>query len=1021
MRSLNLARGLRAAMTAVWLVSASHALDPNRAMSQYIRQQWTVESEFPGGTVHAISQTPDGYLWIGTDTGLIRFDGFNFQAVQYSPLISTPNTPVLGLTTDVDGNLLIRLQGAGVLRQRNGRIETVATGVAPGASQVTAMWRDEGGRILMSDLVGGTRRVQREKVEELAKADLLPGSSPIISLASTPDGKVWLGTLNSGLFSLTHGQATNVSTGFPYKKINCLLPVSADEVWVGTDSGTFRWNGARFIPVAVPRSLGNVQVLTLLRDRDGNVWVGTAQGLLRLNPGGTSFSDEKDLRGEGGIDALFEDREGNIWVGGARGLERIRESAFVTYSQASGLPSERGGPVYVDAENRTWFAPAEGGLYWFSNGPAQPIREAGLEKDVVYSIAGQKGGIWVGRQHGGLTRLRYEKGRVTSKTYTEVDGLAQNSVYAVYQGRNGAVWAGTINRGASKLEGGRFVTYTTASGLSSNTIYSIVETRDGATWLATPNGLNAWSEGHWRIYSSKDGLPSDNVNCLFEDSSNVLWIGTSGGLASMRSGQIQVFHEAPDSLHKQILGLAEDTNGWLWIATSNRVLRVRRDKLSDGRLEEGDVREYGTADGLRSTEGLRRTSSVVADSLGRIWFSLSRGISVVDTAHLKRDSMPAIAHLEVISADGVPVSLGSSIRIPHSRKRITFGYTGLSLAVPERLRFRYFLDNFDRTWSQPTASREAVYTNLTPGPYRFRVVASNSDGLWNGAETVVPFDVDPAFWQTWWFRLLGVLITGLAILIFFRLRVLSLTRQMNIRLEERVGERTRIAQDLHDTLLQGVLSASMQLNVANDQMASDAPGKALVVRVLDLMGQVIEDGRSAVRGMRFAEGMQNLDQAFSRIPQELPVQSSANFRVLVEGTARSLHPVIRDEVYRIGREAITNAFRHSRATRIEVELEYGLHELRVLVRDNGCGIDPHLLRSGKDGHWGLSGMRERAERVGAKLKVWSSVAGGTEVDLRVPGRIAFDSQTPGNVAKWLSKIYARKPGSSESGRDRRVG
>src|SRR5215472_4988905 len=684
---LNLSRCLRAALPALCLVGLAHALDPNRAPAQYIRDEWRIEREFPGGVVHAISQTPDGYLWIGTDTGLIRFDGFKFQAAQLSPPVQSANTPILALATDADGSLLIQVQGAGVLRRKNGRFEIVTTGLFEAASDVTAMAQDENGHILMWDLVRGTIRFQNEQVEDLKDANVLPGSSAVISMASTADGKIWLGTMNSGLFYSIHGHATNVSIGLPYKKINCLLPIGPNEVWVGTDGGAFRWNGVRFDQVELP-PLGKVQVRTLLRDRDANIWLGTEKGLVRFSGRGASLMNEKDPREDPGINALFEDREGNLWVGGARGLERIRDSAFLTYSPdsaRSGLTSETVGPVYTDAENRTWFAPVAGGLYWLRDGRAEPVREAGLQKDVVYSIAGQKNEIWIGRQHGGVTRLRYQNGLVTSLTYTQRNGLAQNSVYAVYQTRDGTVWAGTVNGGASSFKDGQFVTYTTASGLSSNTIYSILETHDGTIWLATPNGLNAWSALRWRTYSSREGLPSDSVNCLFEDSSGVLWIGTSNGLATLSSGHIQVFREAPESLHKQIYGLVEDRSGWLWVATSSHVLRVRREKLLRGTLQQDDVHEYGLADGLRSTEGVKRSSSVVAGALGRIWFSTSRGLSVVDPSRLVRDSPPAIVHLDAVSADGSAIEIGNLIHIPPSRRRITFSYTALSLAVPERI------------------------------------------------------------------------------------------------------------------------------------------------------------------------------------------------------------------------------------------------------------------------------------------------------------------------------------------------
>jgi ligand-binding sensor domain-containing protein/signal transduction histidine kinase len=997
-------------MAALCLVGFSHALDPNRTPAQYIREQWKIEREFPGGIVHAISQTMDGYLWIGTDTGLVRFDGFNFQAAQLSPLVP-PNTPILGLTTDIDGSLLVRLQGAGVLRRRNGKFEIVTTGTAKAASQVTAMSHDGNGPLLMSDLMGVAVHLQNGQVEELAYANVLGESAPVISMAYAVDGKIWLGTLNSGLFYLMHGQATNVIAGLPYQKINCLLPVGAHELWVGTDGGVFRWNGVRFSQVELP-PLGKVQIRTLVRDRDANIWAGTEKGLVRISDRGASLLDEKDPRGEGEINALFEDREGNLWVGGARGVERIRDSAFLTYSPVPGLESESIGPVYTDAENRTWFAPLAGGLYWFKNGRAEPVKEAGLQKDVVYSIAGQKNEIWVGRQHGGVTRLRYQDGLVTSLTYTQQNGLAQNNVYAVYQGREGTLWAGTVNGGVSSFKDGQFVTYTTAKGLSSNTIYSILEARDGTTWFTTPNGLNTWSSGHWKKYSATEGLPSDSVNCLFEDQSGVLWIGTANGLAFLNSGHIQVLHEVPESLHKQIYGLVEDRNGWLWIATSSHVLRVKRESLLRDRLQEGDVREYGLADGLRSTEGVKRSNSVVADAQGRIWFSTSRGLSVVDPSQLVHDSAPAIVHLDSISADGSAIDIGNPVHIPPSRRRITFSYAGLSLTVPERIRYRYFLENFDRNWSEPTGAREAAYTNLGAGSYRFHVSASNSDGIWNGTENSISFEVDPVLWQTWWFRSLCVVTAAFLAWMAYRYRVRQVTARMDLQFQERISERTRIAGELHDTLLQSVQGLILHFQKARNLLPANPVEAVQRLDVaLDRAEEAIVEGRNAIHDLRsstLSEG--DLAEALTALREELgPIDEidGGVLRIVVEGTAKPLRPILRDDVYRIVREALRNAFRHAKARHIEAEIVYEEELFRVRIRDDGKGINPKSIEKGPAGHWGLVGMRERAKRIGGQLEVWSEHEAGTEIELMVPGSVAYESSSTGTGFQLFSRKAKR--------------
>jgi signal transduction histidine kinase len=428
--------------------------------------------------------------------------------------------------------------------------------------------------------------------------------------------------------------------------------------------------------------------------------------------------------------------------------------------------------------------------------------------------------------------------------------------------------------------------------------------------------------------------------------------------------------------------------------------------LLSGSLGSGDVKEYGLADGLHSLEGVRRDRSVVVDRSGRAWLSLNRGLSVVDPRRAAESSAPAIAHIEAVTADGSLIDLHGGAHVPAASQRIAFSYAGLSLAIPERVRFRYKLDHFDRGWSEPVSAREAIYTNLGPGSYRFHVMASNSYGLWNGPEATLGVTIAPAFWQTLWFRLLCMLACGIVILGLYRLRMHQLTKQMNLRFEERLAERMHIAQELHDTLLQGFLSASMQLDIASDQVPEDSPVKPRLERVLQLMREVIDEGRNALRGLRSAErDTYDLGHAFAQMSEELAVPGQVDYRVIVNGTPRTLHPVIRDEVYRIGREALVNAFRHSKAKSIEVEVEYTASHLQVVVRDDGCGIDPHVLRMGRDGHWGLPGMRQRAEGISARLKVWSRPAGGTEVELYVPSAVAFESAGSGRAVKWLARFY----------------
>jgi signal transduction histidine kinase len=286
-------------------------------------------------------------------------------------------------------------------------------------------------------------------------------------------------------------------------------------------------------------------------------------------------------------------------------------------------------------------------------------------------------------------------------------------------------------------------------------------------------------------------------------------------------------------------------------------------------------------------------------------------------------------------------------------------------------------------------------------------MASNPDGVWSGSEASIGLRVDPLFWQTWWFRMTVLLACVAATAAVYRMRLHQMTRRLSDLFEERLAERTRIAQELHDTLLQGFISASMQVHVATDRLPADAPVKPTLTRALQLMGQVIEEGRNAVRGLRSSQSATfDLEQALSRIHDEVLSREHGDkpigFRIIVDGERRPLHPVLRDEVYRIGREALINAFRHAQAKSIDVELTYASRYLRLLVRDDGCGIDPHIVQSGRDGHWGLSGMRERADRIGARLHVFSSATAGTEIELLVPGNVAFKEQRPRSL-RWLGR------------------
>ena len=975
---------------------ASATSTPDQPFSpQYVQERWAADRGFPGGKVLAITQTPDGFLWIGTDQGLSQLDGQGFSAAPASKFAPTPLAPVLGLLTDSLGEVWIRVGRDKLFRYSHGKLDDVLW-LLHGEDAVTAMCLRKDGGVFLAGLVNGLLNYERGNFATLLPANALP-HSPITAMVEAPDGRLWLGTQDRGIFYIKDGKIFPFSKGLPGLKISSLLVVGND-VWIGTERGIARWNGNAMTVEGVPPALRHERAFAMLLDRRSNLWVTTASGLYRFGTMSKSSFDVVSRAKDVSVTALFEDREANVWVGQAGSIERMQESRFTTFGRASGLPSDGIGPIYVDSKNRVWFALSDGGLYRLADGAARPVPVPGVNRqDVVYSITGSGTDLWIGKMRGGLTHLRVSNGAaVPAETLAEKNGLAQNSVFAVHQARDGTVWAGTVNGGVSQWKDGHFRTFSAANGLASNPVSAITETADGTIWVGTLKGLSAWSQDRWKSYGIPDGLPSETVNCLLEDSTGTLWIGTTEGLAVFRAGAVQAVANTRRRLRDTIFGLADDRRGFLWVVTSTSVMQVSRQKVLDGSLAATDVREYGLADGLPSLGGVRRDRSVIADAKGRIWIATNHGLAVVDPAALKSESSPTLTRIEGISADGSSINLTDKVRIPPGQQRIAFTYSGVNLSAPESVRFRYKLEGFDRDWREPTTQRETVYTNLAPRNYLFRVIASDREGNWDGSESTLAIVVEPEYWQTLWFRLIVPLALLVVAIGIYRRRLRRVARQLNLRFEERLAERSRIARELHDTLLQSFQGVLMKF-YSITYLLPDRPAEAqeTLETVVEQARRAINEGRDAVQGLRSSALVANdLPRAITMLGEELAAHqsygSSADFHVHVEGTQRSLTPLLGDEVYRISGEALRNAFLHARARRIELEIRYDRRHFRVCVRDDGKGIDPKVLNGdGLAGHYGLAGMHERAKLVGGKLAVWSELGSGTEVELTIRGSVAY--------------------------------
>ena len=440
-------RRVLTSLAALYLAGSAGAMDPSRDLSQYLRDRWSAEQGFPGGAVYAMAQTTDGYLWIGAEKGLVRFDGLNFRLFNHANSTALPAGPVIDLSSSPDGDLWIRLQTPNVVRYHNGVFQDVSQTLAQINYPITAMSRSEHGELLLDTLANVILKYRDGNLLQ-RRFDAGKPNFFVASIAQTNDGLIWLGTRDMGLFSLGQNDVSVVSRGLSGKRINCLLPAGDKELWIGTDTGVLRWNGTTIAEAGAGGTLSRIQVLSLAEDSQSNVWVGTARGLMRITAKGVSALEKS---GTMPVRAVLEDREGNIWTGDTQGIERLRDSLFLSYSTPRATPAGNSGPLYVDGEGRTWFAPSWG-TYWLRGAEMGRVTAGGLDRDPIYSISGGSGELWAGRQRGGLTRLIEVGGSFAAKTYTRAEGLAQNTVYAVHRSRDGSVWAGTLSGGVSRFQ-----------------------------------------------------------------------------------------------------------------------------------------------------------------------------------------------------------------------------------------------------------------------------------------------------------------------------------------------------------------------------------------------------------------------------------------------------------------------------------------------------------------------------------------------------------------------------------------
>jgi len=834
-------------------------------------------------------------------------------------------------------------------------------------------------------------------------------------------GTLWVGT-SGGLYRFDRG---NFFSMIPHDMISRIEESSDGHLLIITSHGFVEWDGARIIPhpeIAQQLGVSTNEVFHGFEDHEGVTWFCTAKGVARRVGGRITRLEPYGLP-HGGTWRVYEDPQGNIWVIAQLGL--FRASATGLEPLLPSLDSTRF--AYSDREGDLWVSVENAGLVRFKDRAVWMYTTSdGLPNNRVRTVLqSHKGTLWVGNNCGGISRFDGKR----FQNYNEKDGLSNSCVWAMAEDTEHNLWIGTWGGGLYRFRDGHFTQYSEQQGLPSSVVVCIVAAPNGSLWIATSAGLSHMQNGHFRNYSVADGLSSDLITTVYQDRSGTIWVGTSVGVDRLfgdrfvtvpgdagssnalfrtlredSSGDLYAFSEVNgiSRLEDNRLVSVNETLAWgsmiesgrhdLWFGGRQGIFRVAAGGLrhaGQDRESPLDYSSFGPDDGMNSKEcdGWGQPNMAITSD-DTLWVATVKGLARLGpTKRFQRtDHKPAI-YMEEVDVGRTKASPGRELVLPPGTYHVELHFTAVDLASPEKIRLQYRLDGVDPLWLDADSSRTAIYNSIPVGTHSFHIRACNRDGVWDRAGISFPVTQKPYFYQIGWFRLAVVMAFILTVTGGYRLRLHKMHAQMNERFNERVEERTRIARDLHDTLLQGFQGLMLRLQVV-DELLPHGKAKEQLEQTLKRADQAIAEGRSAVYHLRSSTVTTNdLPQALTALGNELAAQDTAAFRLVVEGPPRDLHPIIRDELYRITREALRNAFSHARAHRIEVEINYTEQLFRLRIRDDGVGIAPEFLGQGRPGHYGMTGMRERARQIGAKLSVWSGA--GTEIELSIPGSHAY--------------------------------
>jgi signal transduction histidine kinase/ligand-binding sensor domain-containing protein len=1001
------------------LASPACALSPDLTIKQFYHTAWTAKDGAPTG-IQSVAQTTDGYLWIASEAGLFRFDGVRFERIDTIRRQRLPSSNLHTLWAPPSGGLWVGYAFGGASFISNGRITSYGEREGLPVGTVRAFAQDKSGTVWVAT-TRGLRRFDGSRWVDVGAELLLPKT--YLSTASFDrSGTLWIAVNNSIMF-LRPGQRALATTDIQLEGeirflegpdgtlwlVDATKGVRALSVPAGQRNASKDW-----IQLGDPRS-GPIDVVFI--DREGMFWISTPTGIRRLGePTGLlrhGLADEAAADVFLPVDGLtappsqetltgLEDREGNVWLGTAGGLDRFRESRLtrINHLSANGFGfalagGEDGAMLVGEYSKNGAFKVTEGSTVEAVPG-LRYITCAYRDPDSI---------LWFG----GPEMIWHSAGQRWVAIDLPVHNLPKqgySGVQAMTKDRSGALWVSIVRAGVFRLADGKWSRY-------GEPAVSLTTDSEGRVWLGYPNSqVEIVDEDTVRRLSAADGLNVGTVLSIDARRRRV-WVGGEQGLTRFDGRRFHAVTRQGGTSLPSVSGIIESAEGDLWLNTSEGAMKVPADELRRVLNDPLYAVRYTLLDfldGMPGTPAAVRPLPTMAEATdGRLWFASDNGVAWTDPRHVVRNALEPPVDVQSIIADGVRYEPAAGLKLPIRTRNLQISYTALSLSIPERVRFRYQL-GVEQPWQDVGPRREAYFSDLAPGHYRFRVIASNNDGVWNETGAAVDFDIPPAFVQTKWFLAIWVVAGAAALWLLFILRLRQIQERMRGRLEERLSERERIARDLHDTLLQGMQGLVFKFQAAAERLPSSDSNRDRLEEALDLADEVLEDGRSKLAGLRgFSSESQELLAALTVVGQSLAADRSMKFHSESEGEPRVLHPVVREEAYRIGAEALINSFNHAKASSIELEIRYGTAALSLLVRDDGIGIEESaLVETGRARHFGLVGMRERAAKISSSIEIFTRPGAGTEVRLRVPATMAYRSRTL--YKSWLARIFRADPG-----------